>query len=156
MLPRHRYRMPRWPALPLACLLLSGCGLVQTAKDAPASPAFTPRPTVAVASAGAGDTQQVSIGAANTRFVPQVIRAHPGKLVITFHNDESDVHNLTVFTTPEEDVGSGSASSDAVSTGTVNGHQTSELTVTLPKAGTYKFFCRFHREEGMFGEIQVH
>lgn len=149
--PRGRFRPL---ILVLSCLLLAGCGIAGQPQAKP-FPSFTPRPTQAVATPGSDGIQHVSLEAANDRFVPQSLIAHPGDLVITVRNTDAEVHNLTVFTISEEDVGNGASGGNAVSTGTIKAHQGAVLKVTLTKPGTYKFFCEFHREDGMFGELTI-
>ncbi|HEY9390767.1 MAG TPA: cupredoxin domain-containing protein [Mycobacteriales bacterium] len=135
----------------LVCLSVAGCGGGQS--EAAPFPDFTPRATVAVATPDAGGVQQVTLRAVNSRFVPQTIQAHPGKLDITLQNDDDDdIHELTVFTTA---TGSDAGGTDAVSSDTIKPDATGHVLVTLDKPGVYKFFCKFHRDEGMFGEITI-
>lgn len=157
-LPRGPFRPPALVTLRVAlctlCLALAGCGNLGKPKAQP-FPSFTPRPTSVTASAGASGVQQVSITAANDRFVPPSITAHPGTIDILVRNTDPDVHNLTVLTTSQEQQAAGATSSDAVSTDTIQPHKNAVLQVTLGKPGTYRFFCKFHREDGMFGDLVI-
>lgn len=146
--------LPRPLLVLLACLTLAGCGITGKPAGQP-FPSFTPHATVAVATSDTDGVQKVTLDGRNMHFIPQALRAHPGKVEIKFTNDDSVDHDLTLFTTSVEDTGSGATSTDAISTGTVKGHQTAVLAVSLSKPGTYKFVCRFHRDDGMFGELVI-
>ncbi|HEY9476012.1 MAG TPA: cupredoxin domain-containing protein [Mycobacteriales bacterium] len=150
VLPRGPFRLTSAVVGLLLGLSLAGCGSSQP--EAVPFPDFTPRATVAVATPDAGGVQQVSLRAVNSRFVPQTIQAHAGQLDITVTNEDDDIHEITVFTTATE---SATGATDAVSSDTIKPAATGRVLVTLDKPGTYKFFCKFHRDEGMFGEITV-
>ncbi|HEX5495139.1 MAG TPA: cupredoxin domain-containing protein [Mycobacteriales bacterium] len=136
------------------CLALAGCENLGRPKAQP-FPSFTPRATAVTASPVPGGVQRVSIKAANDRFVPPAINARPGTIDILIENTDPDVHNLTVLTTSQEQQAAGATTTDVVSTDDIAAHKSTVLQVTLTKPGTYRFFCKFHREDGMFGDLVI-
>ena len=90
--------------------------------------------------------QQVTIHATNGfRFSPSTVTAHTGKLRITLVDDGSYPHNISF---PTMHLTSSTVSGNP-------GQDTTTLTVALPRAGTYSFFCSFHSSAGMKGQIKV-
>ena len=75
-------------------------------------------------------------------FNPTIITGTPGqKVTIKLANEGSPTHNFTLEDQNiDQDVSPGS---DAT------------VTVTFPQSGTLEFYCKFHRSQGMVGELSV-
>jgi plastocyanin len=98
--------------------------------------------TGTVSASGAPSAQTVSLDMKDDlTFVPNVVDAKVGSLTISIENAGQIPHNL-VFS--DRSVGA---------TGTIKGHSTGTLSVSLKKAGTYTFVCTFH--SGMDGKVVV-
>lgn len=90
--------------------------------------------------------QQVTLHATDSfRFSPSTVTAHTGRLRITFVDDGSYPHNISF---PTMHLTSSTVSGNP-------GQDTTTLTVALPRAGTYSFFCTYHSSAGMKGQIKV-
>jgi plastocyanin len=98
----------------------------------------------ASASADASGTQQVTIRATNDfRFDPATIHAHVGKLSVTLVDTGSYPHNIASMGTTSKTV-SGEP-----------GANSTTLTLTFPRAGTFTFECTFHSSAGMKGTFVI-
>jgi plastocyanin len=75
-------------------------------------------------------------------FNPTIISGTAGqKITIKLENEGSPTHNFTLEDQGiDQDVSSG---------------QDATVTVTFPQSGTLEFFCKFHRAQGMVGELSV-
>jgi plastocyanin len=73
-------------------------------------------------------------------FDPTILTGSSGqKLTITVKNTGTTTHNFSLV--------NGSVSKD------VQPGQTATVTVRFPKSGALEFYCRFHRNFGMVGEL---
>ncbi len=75
-------------------------------------------------------------------FNPTIITGTPGqKITIKLENEGSTTHNFTLEDQSiDQDVTQGS---DAT------------VTVTFPQSGILEFYCKFHKSQGMVGELSV-
>jgi plastocyanin len=75
-------------------------------------------------------------------FEPTVLKGTPGQtLSIKLENGGSLAHNFTLEAqSVNQDVQPG---------------QDAKVSVTFPQSGILEFFCRFHRSNGMIGELSV-
>lgn len=121
----------RWSigVLAAAVMLMGGC--------APPKAAVTAPP----------ERQVVSLKAESFDFTPQVIRAHPGEVILDVENVSGMAHNITV----KDPAGKVLVSRDLPAKETVR--------VAVPLAGTgeYPFYCDkpMHPTLGMKGRIEV-
>lgn len=78
----------------------------------------------------------------NFYFNPTIITGTAGqKLTIKLENEGSATHNFTLEDQNiDQDVQSG---------------QDATVTVTFPQSGILEFYCKFHRSQGMVGELSV-
>jgi len=76
----------------------------------------------------------------NYFFDPGAVKAAAGKKVtLELNNMSSTEHNFTLTQQSlSKDVEPGEAA---------------EVTVTVPKSGTLTFYCKYHRNRGMTGEL---
>ncbi len=116
-------------------LLVAGCGGSGGGES-------TLKETGRVATIGEAGAQSASLDMTDARtFVPNVVEARVGSVILTLENAGRIPHNL-VF-----------ADSKLGKTDTVDGGATQTLTVSLAAAGTFRFTCTFH--PGMDGQIVV-
>jgi plastocyanin len=87
-----------------------------------------------------GGSQEVEVD--SFYFNPTVFTAKAGdKLTLTLSNDSKTLHNFSLAELKvDRDI-------------PVGGKAT--VTVTFPSSGTYVFFCKYHRSNGMVGGLQV-
>jgi plastocyanin len=75
-------------------------------------------------------------------FDPTILTGTPGqKVTIKLSNEGSATHN---FTLEDQNIDQ-----------TVSPGQDATVTVTFPQSGTLEFYCKFHRSQGMVGELSV-
>lgn len=82
------------------------------------------------------------IGNERMRFVPNVIKAHTGRLRIVLKVTGNTPHNLQVTRLH-------------ANTGMVQKGKPGSVTVDLSRPGRYDFVCTYHVKEGMTGVIEV-
>ena len=124
----------RTSAVLAVVVLLAGCGGGGSGKDL--------KVTGTTTASGAPGAQTASLDMTDAlSFVPNVVDAKVGTLALSVENTGTIPHNL-VF-----------KDSSLGHTDTINGHSTGTLTLTLAKAGTYRFVCTFH--SGMDGQVVV-
>ena len=120
------------PAVLLTCLaLVAACGGSHAPKAGGG---------VGAASGPAGAQVFTIHGNDRQQFVPQVVQAKVGRLILTLRNGGVP-HNLTFRT----------AGLPAI--GTVSGAATKSATITFTAPGTYTFTCTIH--PGMDGKVVV-
>lgn len=89
-----------------------------------------------------GGMSSVDVEMDDYYFDPAVLKGDPGqKLTIELENEGEVEHNFSIT--------SQSVDQD------VQPDKKTEVTVTLPRSGTLKFFCKFHESQGMTGTLQV-
>lgn len=94
--------------------------------------------------AGSDGVQRVRIEATDgLKFVPDLVRAHPGTIELSIHNGGVTPHNVTI-------VGDGGRG-----TGNLNGGGTTTVRVTVTAPGRYPFPCIYHATSGMQGTLEV-
>ena len=124
-------------AAAVLALSLAGCGGGSSDGDGDALEV-----TGTVAATGAPSAQVARIDMTDSlTFQPNQVTAAVGSLALTVRNAGQVPHNL-VF-----------ADAALGKTDTVKGKGTATLTVSLAKAGTYRFTCTFH--PGMDGQVVV-
>jgi plastocyanin len=124
--------------LALSAGMLTGCGWVAAGDTSSHG-----SDTVATASPGAGDVQEITVTAGERmRFDPNVIVAHTGKLKITLRVTGATPHDLEV-------------PSLNASTGQVDQDKSGSIEVTLTRSGRVDFVCTYHEKHGMTGYITV-
>lgn len=117
---------------------VSGCGFIGAHDTSTHGPDRT-----GTAHTVADGTQTITvIGNERMRFVPNVIKAHTGRLRIVLKVTGSTPHNLQV-------------SRLHATTGMVEKGKTGSVTVDLRRPGRYDFVCTYHVKEGMTGVIEV-
>jgi plastocyanin len=78
------------------------------------------------------------------RFTPSTVRARPGTVELTFVNDGTTPHDVTV-----RDV------AGTPDTGNVNGGGRATVRVTVTAPGRYPYPCLYHASSGMTGTLVV-
>ncbi len=75
-------------------------------------------------------------------FDPTTLKGSPGaKVTLTVGNEGDVKHNFTLEDQGvDEDVDAG---------------EDVEVTVTFPQSGTLEFYCKYHRTQGMVGQLQA-
>jgi plastocyanin len=75
-------------------------------------------------------------------FQPTVLKGDPGaKLTLTLKNEGNALHNFSLTEqSVDQDV-------------QVDAEET--VSVTFPQSGTLEFFCKFHKSQGMLGELSA-
>jgi plastocyanin len=75
-------------------------------------------------------------------FEPTVITGQPGQQVkLELENEGDTTHNFSIDDQNiDQDLASG---------------KDAEVTVTLPQSGIVEFYCKFHRTQGMAGELKA-
>lgn len=93
------------------------------------------------------ERQVVSLNAESFDFTPQVIRTHPGEVILDVENVSRMVHNITV---------KDPAGKILVSRG-LPARETVRIAVPLAGVGDYPFYCDkpMHPTLGMKGRIEV-
>jgi plastocyanin len=111
----------------ITALLVAGCG----GKKASA-PATT-------AAAGGG---QSTLEMKDFSFSPMTVKGKPGqKVTLQLKNTGTVEHNLTITSQGiNKDVEAG---------------ETATVDVTIPQSGTVAFYCKYHRGQGMTGQLQA-
>jgi plastocyanin len=75
-------------------------------------------------------------------FESTILKGTAGqKVTLKIDNEGKATHNFSI---------SGQSIDQDISAG-----QDAEVTVTFPQSGTLEFFCKFHKSQGMAGELQV-
>ncbi len=87
-----------------------------------------------------GDTFELE--ADNFYFEPTTLKGSPGeKVTLTVGNEGDKKHNITIEDQGiDEDVEAG---------------KDVEVEVTFPQSGTVEFYCKYHRQSGMVGQLQA-
>jgi plastocyanin len=83
-----------------------------------------------------------TIAAHDFRFEPRALSAKAGERVtVTLKNEGKVEHNFTL--------------SQASADGEAEPGASTNVTFTAPAAGTYEFFCKYHKDMGMTGTLTV-
>jgi plastocyanin len=134
-------RLRAWCGGLLAAVLVagvSGCGFIG-AHDASTHGADR----TGTARTIADGTQTITVvGNERMTFVPNVIKAHTGRLRIVLKVTGNTPHDLQV-------------SKLHATTGMVEKGKPGSVTVDLRRPGRYDFVCTYHVKEGMTGVIEV-
>ncbi|MGA8114917.1 MAG: cupredoxin domain-containing protein [Actinocatenispora sp.] len=117
---------------------LTGCGFLGAHDASTHGPDST---GTAHAGPDGGQTIRV-VGNERMQFVPNVIKAHTGRLRIVLAVTGATPHNLKVPT-------------KHASTGMVQKGKTDSVEVDLSRPGRYDFLCTYHEQHGMTGVIEV-
>jgi plastocyanin len=122
-----------------AALALAACGSSSKSSSGTAASSSSTPTTSTPASEPAGGLQ---VEMADYRFQPAVIRGTGGdKVKVHLKNTGKAEHNFTVKSLGiDKDVEPGEAAT---------------VTVDLPKSGTVKFYCEYHRSKGMVGAVAL-
>jgi plastocyanin len=125
-------------AAPGLVMVLAACG--SSSGGASSTPsAGTAAACPGNASPATGST--ITITAADFCFMPATLNLDAGKEVkVTFVNAGTAEHNLTVGST---DVGEGEAG------------KTQTFTFTPTGSGAVQFFCKYHKDKGMIGTVNL-
>ena len=90
--------------------------------------------------AGAPVSGSTSLVANDFSFAPETLRAAPGdELTVAISNEGAVAHTFTI--------------DDADVDVEIAPGESAEASVTVPDSGTTTFYCRFHRAQGMDGEL---
>ena len=75
-------------------------------------------------------------------FEPTIIEGKAGqKVKLELKNEGKNLHNFSIDSLNiDQDV---------------NPDQSATVTVTIPQSGTLEFYCKYHRTQGMVGELKV-
>jgi plastocyanin len=142
----------RWalPVLAVAGLLaLGGCSLwgVEGGPGGIGAARATAStgPTPVDATAGPDGVQRIDITMGDDlRLHPSLVRAHPGLIEFTFHNNGSTPHDIE-FQLPAGQSGTGNLNAGAAAT----------VRVRVDQPGSYPFPCLYHQSSGMQGTLVV-
>jgi plastocyanin len=85
------------------------------------------------------------------RMNPSVVRAHTGKIVITFHNAGTTPHDLSL----DAPGGSGGGTTRLGESGNLDFNASATITVDVSTPGTYPMPCLYHETSGMVGTLIV-
>ncbi len=76
-------------------------------------------------------------------FEPTVIKGTPGqKVTLMFSNDSSTLHNFTL-------------QAQSIDTDIQPKSEGVPVSVTFPQSGFLEFFCKYHKSQGMVGELST-
>jgi plastocyanin len=126
-------------AAPALVMALAACGSSGTDAGGTPSPGTAAGGCPGNASPQSGAT--ITITVANYCFMPATLNLDAGKEVkVTFINAGTAEHNLTVGGT---DVGEAAAGTTATFTFTPTG------------SGTVQYFCKYHKDKGMVGTVNL-
>ena len=75
-------------------------------------------------------------------FEPTIIEGKPGQTVkLELKNEGKNLHNFSIDSQGiDQDVNTDSSAT---------------VTVTIPQSGFVEFFCKYHRAQGMVGELKA-
>jgi plastocyanin len=85
---------------------------------------------------------KTALDMADFSFSPQTVKGKPGqKVTLELKNTGTVEHNLTITSQGiNRDVGAG---------------KTATVEVTIPQSGTVAFYCKYHKSQGMTGQLQA-
>ncbi len=124
-------------------LVAAACGGGEEEKTTSQSPGATSAPrTTAPAQATTAPAGALSVAQLDFRFDPDKLTAQAGKAVtVNVTNNGRVSHTFTITELNADKV--------------LSPGEKATVTFTPSKAGTFAYFCRFHRSSGMEGTLQV-
>jgi plastocyanin len=133
-----------------ACVVLAGCS-IWGPEGGPGGSGLRAPTASAIPSAeavvGPDGVQRVEVSAGDDlRFIPSVVRAHPGVIEFVFRNTGTTPHDARL---------EGPDGGTLGDSGNVNGGQSATVRVTVTQPGTYPFPCLYHDSSGMRGQLIV-